>query len=332
MVEAMNRRRAISIMAATAGLPLFARPTQASLQPVIWNGQALGAPATLVLYHPDQASGRSLIQQVMAEVSRLENVFSLYRKDSSLSELNRTGALSAPPKEMVDLLQVCRTFWEMSDGVFDPTVQPLWMLYGRHFSRPGSNPEGPSVRERQQALARVGFDGVHFNRDRVAFGRAGMGLTLNGIAQGYITDRIVDLLRNAGVTSSLVDMGENRAIGGQPDGNPWRIGLAIREDDNEPDTVVNIVDTAVATSSAASFHFDDGQRFGHIIDPRTGMTPQLYARMTVVARSAGEADALSTAFSLMDQAKIRSLVDLQQQITVDLLSNSGEHLRFVSNR
>ena len=331
MVEAMNRRRAICILAA-AGLPLFAGPTQAALRPLTWNGQALGAPTTLILYHRDQAMGGRLIQRVMAEVSRLESIFSLYRRDSSLSELNRTGALSTPPQEMVELLRLCRNYFEMSGGKFDPTVQPLWMLYGRHFSQASSDPQGPSMSELKQTLAQVGFDGVHFNRDRVAFARPGMGLTLNGIAQGYITDKIVELLRNAGVTSSLVDMGENRAIGAQVDGTPWRIGLAIREDDSAPDTVLNVVDRAVATSSAASFHFDEGQRFGHIIDPTTGATPELYARMTVVAPTAGEADALSTAFTLMEEAKIRSVIDLHEEMTVDLITNSGVHSRLVANR
>ena len=97
-----------------------------------------------------------------------------------------------------------------------------------------------------------------------------MALTLNGIAQGYITDRIVELVRNEGITSSLVNMGEDRVIGAKLDGSGWRIGLASSGMATSLDGVVTIIDRAVATSSAAGFHFDAGGRFGHILDPRPG--------------------------------------------------------------
>jgi thiamine biosynthesis lipoprotein len=155
-----------------------------------------------------------------------------------------------------------------------------------------------------------------------------MALTLNGIAQGYITDRIVDLLRNAGVTSSLVDMGEDRAIGSKPDGTPWRIGLADSQFDDRPDRILDIVDKAVATSSAAGFHFDAGGRFGHILDPRDGTAPAIYRRVSVVADDATTADALSTAFSLMEEASIRSVARTRKDLLVDLVGLDGSHARF----
>jgi thiamine biosynthesis lipoprotein len=178
-----------------------------------------------------------------------------------------------------------------------------------------------------RTLADVGFQAVRSDRDRIALG-SNMALTLNGIAQGYITDRIVDMLRDAGVTSSLVDMGEDRAIGAKPDGSPWRIGLAAREDSDSPDEVLSIVDKAVATSSAAGFHFDAAGRFGHIIDPRTGSAPTLYRRVTVVADEAATADALATAFTLMDESAIASVLAARPDIAVDLMRIDGARRRF----
>ncbi|RYC15315.1 FAD:protein FMN transferase [Ciceribacter ferrooxidans] len=330
MADAFNRRRALTIMAAVAGLPLipFAGRAHAAIAPVTWQGQALGAPATLVLNHHDQAEAEALVARVVAEVRRLEDIFSLYRADSVLSELNRTGALAAPPADLVDLLGHCRTAWETTGGAFDPTVQPLWMLYARHFQALGADPSGPEGRTLTQALSMVAFDSVRFNGDRIAFAKAGMALTLNGIAQGYITDKVVALLRDAGVTSSLVEMGESRAIGAKADGSPWRIGLAETETGERVDTILPVIDKAVATSSASGFHFDPSGRFGHILDPRQGAVPPLYRRMSVVAPSATAADAFSTAFSLMKEEDIRAVAAATPGMTVDLSTADGQHVRF----
>lgn len=302
-----GRRRFITLMAAFAGLPLLPGKGVAGASTVIWRGQALGAPATLVLNHENRAEAERLLRRVMAEVSRLEDIFSPFREGSALAELNRTGVLAAPPSEMVELLDLCRRFHGLAEGAFDPTIQPLWLLHARHFSRDGADPAGPSARDMRKALALVGFDRVHFDRNRISLPQRGMALTLNGVAQGYVTDRIVALLRDAGVTSSLVDMGENRAIGANAQGAPWRIGLAQSEDATRPDMVLDIIDRAVATSAGAGFHFDSAGRFGHILDPRTGLTASRYARISVVADDAATADALSTAFSLMDERRIETL-------------------------
>lgn len=326
MAKGYTRRRAIAIFAAAAGLPLLSAAKAAS-SVVTWKGQALGAPATLILNHDDRTRAERLIEAVVAEVRRLERLFSLYIDDSALSELNRVRALVAPPQDLVALLGTCQEFWKMSGSAFDPTVQPLWSLYRDHFALPEADPSGPSTQAISETLDAVGFGGITFDRDRIVLVHPKMALTLNGIAQGYITDRIVDLLRDAGVISSLVDMGENRAIGSRADGTPWRIGLAERQDDLFPNVVLDVIDKAVATSSGMGFHFDEAQRFSHILDPRTGEAAASYRRVTVIADDATTADALSTAFSLMDETSIRSTLDRRSGVLVDLVRADGGHRR-----
>lgn len=329
MASIVTRRRAIAIFAAAAGLPLI-RPARAATHAVTWKGQALGAPATLILHHENRDKAQRLINRVVTEVSRLEEVFSLYRSTSAISELNRVGGLVAPPAELVVLLEACRHHWHESGGAFDPTIQPLWALYRDHFSAPDANPDGPPADAIARAVGQVGFDAVRFNRDRIVFARPDMALTLNGIAQGYVTDRVVSILRDAGITSSMVDMGEGRAIGGQADGTPWRVGLADLQDAERPDSVLDLIDRAVATSSPAGFHFDTARRFGHILDPRNGGASAAYRRLTVVAPDATTADALSTVFSLTDPESIRSSLAGKPDIMVDLVLASGEHRRYGS--
>ena len=302
----VTRRRLIGITAAAGGLALLPVGTLAAAEGhlVSWRGQCMGAVASLQIHHPDQAEAERLIAAALAEVARLERIFSLHRDDSALVRLNRDGMMVAPPPELVALLSDCRRYWTLSGGAFDPTVQPLWTLYRRHFTRPDADPSGPSAEAFREALEAVGFEHVMASPDRILLRRRGMALTLNGIAQGYITDQIVALLRAGGLDRSLVDMGEPRALGRRPDGRPWQIGIADATEPSRTTRVLDVVDGAVATSSAHGFRFDRDGRFHHLLDPRSGASPDRYRSVTVAMPTATAADALSTAFSLMPEQDV----------------------------
>jgi thiamine biosynthesis lipoprotein len=324
----LSRRRFIGITAAAAGLDLlpFGGKAEAQARFVTWQGRVMGAAATLQIHHHDEAAARRLIERSLAEVRRLEQVFSLYRDDSALSVLNRQGMLVAPPAELVALLADCRRYFELTGGGFDPTVQALWTLFRDHFSRPGADPQGPPAPALRAALARVGFDRVGFNEDRILLHRSGMALTLNGIAQGFATDRVVTLLRREGIESSLVDMGESRALGARPDGTPWRIGVADPDQPDRLGTTLDVVDQAVATSGAYGFRFDPAGRFNHLFDPRTGACAHLHRSVTVTTPTATTADALSTAFSLMAPERIEQALRRLGEGRAVIVSASGERL------
>jgi thiamine biosynthesis lipoprotein len=306
MFPSITRRRAIGITAAAAGLGLCraAGPAVASGQFVEWRGHAMGAVATLRIHHHDRAAADRLIRRAISEMQRLERIFSLYRDDSALVTLNRKGALVAPPPELVTLLSECRTYRGATHGAFDPTVQPLWTLYREHFSNANADPSGPSDKALAETLDRVGFEHVAFNADRIVFSRRGMALTLNGIAQGFITDRVVEMLRLDGIEHSIVDMGEPRAMGSRPDGSPWRVAVANPDDPQSVGQAFDVIDKAVATSGAYGFRFDREGRFHHLIDPRTGRPGNRYRSLTVILPTATAADALSTAFSFMSRGEI----------------------------
>lgn len=328
MFHRPTRRRFIGITAAAAGLSLLppGRAARAEASLVTWQGQAMGAAATMQIHHHDRAAAERLVERALAEVRRLEEVFSLYREDSALSVLNRQGILVAPPAELVRVLTECRRHADLTDGAFDPTVQALWTLYWNHFSQADADPQGPPEAEVRAALAKVGFAQVVFDADRIALPRRGMGLTLNGIVQGYATDRVVNLLRAAGIEHTLVDMGEPRAVGSRPSGDPWRVGVA---DPDQPATLLetlDAVDQAVATSGGYGFRFDPTGHFNHLFDPRTGGSGHLYRSVTVMMPTATAADALSTAFSLMPPDDIAHVLDRLGTGKARLLTASGERV------
>ncbi len=297
-MPAMNRRRFLTISgAALASLP--AARGQAALF-TQWQGIAMGASASINLRHPE---ADRLIADALAEIDRLEMIFSLYRAESALSRLNATGHLENPPFEMLELFGHCGAIHRASDGLFDPTVQSLWSSYAKAYSEG----RAPSEGEIADALARTGWSGVEIASDRISFARPGMALTLNGIAQGYVADRVAALLRSEGVEEVLVDTGEIAAVGDHPDGGGWPVrldsGSGVLE---EP---VLLRDKALASSAPLGTVFDAEGAVGHILDPRNGSPARTnWKLVSVTSRSATLADGLSTAMSLMTRLEIDLLL------------------------
>lgn len=326
----MTRRRMIGISAAAAGMALLPLRGHASPEAVTWRGEAMGAQASLVIHHPDREKARRLAQIVVAEVRRLERIFSLYRDDSDLTQLNRQRFLISPSSEMVEILQLSRKVWALTAGAFDPTVQPLWEVYQHHFTASGASEAGSSASIVRECLARVGLDRLACTPNRIELPVAGSALTLNGIAQGYITDKVVDLLKAGGVERSMVDMGESRAIGLAPGDRPWRIGVSDPRDGANIVNVLEVENRAVATSSPFGFRFDAEGNFSHIIDPRSGATPQLHASVSVVAGQAALADALATAFNLMDTKEIAAVLEGMTGVEAHILSHDRNWTRILA--
>lgn len=297
----VSRRRFISIAAAAGGtVALTAVAGARAPRSFTWKGVALGAEASLTLEHSDEAVAKTAIEACLAEVSRLEAIFSLHRADSALARLNRDGALEAAPADLRVLLAEALDLAAASDGAFDPTVQPLWELYARHFADQDADASGPRPDAVSQTLALIGWRNVAIDGGRISLRKRGMALTLNGIAQGYITDKVGDLLRALGFAHVLVNMGEHLALGPKWDGADWTVGIA---DPASPHTVfetVRLERGAVATSGSYRCSFDGAGRLGHILDPRTGVPARAASSVTVVANRATLADGLSTALSVVD--------------------------------
>src|SRR5262249_50088533 len=244
MQDMLSRRRVITILGAVAGLPLLPsgdQPTNAA-RLHRWQGTALGSPSCILLHHPDRGAAERAVAQCVAEIERLEKAFSLCRDDSEIARLNSEGRLEAPSHDLLVLLAQSQRFSELSDGAFDITVQPLWNVYAAHFFGSSSpSPQGPEPSAIEEALALVAWQGIDVTSRRIVLARPGMALTLNGVAQGYLTDRIADILRGNGCDRVLADMGRSEIalIGHRPDGREWRVGLA---DPLAPDRVAVTLD------------------------------------------------------------------------------------------
>jgi len=306
---ALSRRR-LMIMAAVVPLAAWRIQQPAEAAPLRWQGLAMGAPASLVLHHGGDVDGaQTALRATLSELSRLEGMFSLFRADSVLSQLNRAGHIENAPPEFVALMRTALDMAALSNGVFDPSIQPLWTLYFDHFVLAGHS-QLPAADKVALARSLVDWRAVGLADATVTLTRPGMGLSLNGVAQGYITDRCSEVLRSHGFSHMLVDMGEPRAVAAKPDGSAWQIGLADPHDPNRAVHTLSVLDQAVATSGGYGTRLDASGLYTHLINPHTGRTAPAFESVTVVAPSATQADALSTALALIPRSDIATRLAL----------------------
>lgn len=286
----VTRRRALGIFAVAASLPVGTGfgwlASEPGVQIYQWRGRALGVEAGMQFLHYSRAAVAKAVAASVAEIYRLEAIFSLYRDESELVRLNRDGRLDRASPELIAVLAEARRISEISNGAFDITVQPLWALHRRHYA----NGTTPKEREVRAILELVDYRGVEVSGQKVYLARPGMRLTLNGIAQGYITDRVAELVRAEGFDRVLLQLGETFGIA--PADAPWRIGIEGWSDDTGVPTIP-LASAAIATSAGASTPL--GAYKHHIFDPVEGGSPHQYSSVAVIADRALGADALSTA-------------------------------------
>ncbi len=318
----VSRRGALTIIAGAAAMSVPGSGHARDVRLFEWRGTALGSDARIALYHSDRDRADAAIAASLAEIERLENQFSLYRPNSALGQLNRFGVLERPSLDMVWLLAESRRFSILSGGAFDVTVQPLWQLYAEHFAAHPGDTDGPAEARIAQARALVNQRNILISPERIVL-KPGMAATLNGIAQGYITDRIADLLRARGWSNILIDLGETRALDDHPDGRPWSIAIRDPKRPGQFLTRLSLHDKAVATSAGAATAFDGSGRYHHLFAPKTGRSACAYKAVTVVADRAVTADALSTAVFTIPQPELAAGLVRRSRAKAWLFRNDG---------
>jgi thiamine biosynthesis lipoprotein len=306
-----TRRRALRIFAGVAGLPLMiaaVRATAPKARAHTWQGDVLGAASELSLWHTDAAFAHATIAKARTEIERLERSFSLYHPDSEISRLNASGKLHNPSHDLLTLIDQGQRFSQLSNGAFDISVQPLWKLYEAHFwSRTDTAPDF-IARAHDTAHALVDYRNIDTGSSAIAFAGPGMAITLNSLAQGYITDTIADLLRNEGFENAIVDLGEIRTLGRHPDGRPWRLGILDAKSAASLERTVDLDNTALAVSGGYGTTFDDSGRIHHIFDPHTGMSANTITDAAVIGPSATIANGLATALCVTGESLAPTLL------------------------
>lgn len=263
----LTRRRFVM---AAASLAATVAPRRA--QVLEWRGAALGGEA-LIRVVGDRDAGAAALAEAAAEIARLERLFSLADPGAQLARLNAAGRIAAPALDLVAALRAAERWRAATAGAFDMRIQPIWRARAE-----GCDPE--AARAAAQAPVRIAAAAVSL--------APGAGLTLNGLAQGTIADRVSALLIRRGFTQVIADAGELRLSGPAARVTAPQVGATVR-----------LAEAALAVSAPGALRFADGG--GHILDPR-GAATERWRAVAVAARAAPDAaetaDALSTAFAV----------------------------------
>ncbi len=251
---------------------------------------AMGTRFELVLIGADEVHLRSAGEEAVFEIEECDRRLSLFRRDSLLGHLNRVGAAAwvRVDTDTFALFRVCAEVHRRSRGAFDPTVAPLMEALGFRDAAPG---DVAAARER------VAWDAVELDPERhaVRFARPGIALDLGAIGKGHALDLAARALADAGVERALLHGGSSAAValGPPPGAKGWRI--AVAEGPRAPVATLAHAAFAVSAPEGRTALVDDGERIGHVLDPRTGRSARGVARAAVIAPDATSADAWSTA-------------------------------------
>jgi len=295
----MDRRKAlkiagISTLATIGSFRLFRSILlEVGLDLVKETRTKMGTLVTVSVIHKDTDVAKSVIEDVFLEIDRLEDLFSRYREGTPVHLLNSEGVLVGPPQEFLELLEHALGIETLTGGAFDVTVAPLLDLYSKSFAEKG---ESPSEVEIESALRLVGSRSIYFEQKQIAFRREGMSISFDGIAKGYIVDQAAKIIRGAGVKRGLIDAGGDMvALGEDLLGKDWRVAIQHPRNPGDYLSVINLRNVAVATSGDYVQYLTEDLVLHHIIDPRLGTSPGHTSSVSVIAPSATDADALSTA-------------------------------------
>jgi len=310
-------RRAFLRLSGVFGLGLAACPVKASLAEaskfdrhlykVSKSRPEMGTLTTITVFNDSKDQAYEAIELAFEEIVRLSKLMSRYDEDTPLSQLNRDGFLNAVPRELFFVVRKSMDYHEVSNGLFDITVKPLVDMYDQ-LSR---NAEGFSAHEEtiRRLLALVDAKGIIMHEGSLSLRKHGMGITLDGIAKGYIVDKAIGVMRGKGIQHALINAGGDiRTIGNKGNNRPWRIAIEDPlKKQNYPD-IIAITNSSVATSGNYEVFFDEEKVFHHILNPKTGLSPMVNASVSIQASTAMEADALSTTLFTLDPIKGMRLI------------------------
>ncbi len=267
----------------------------------------MGTFAAVTLIHPSREKADEAIGMAFEEMDRVGRLLDRYHTDSAVGTLNRDGFSSELPPEVLTVLSRSTHFHRISRGAFDVTVKPLVDLYKDHFETYHTPPGSQKI---NAALDLVDSRAICFRNNSVRFEKEGMGITLDGIAKGYVIDCGMQVLIKNKIQHGLINAGGDiRVIGGRAEKKPWTVAVQDPKKNGENVNKVRMINGAIATSGNYEVYFDREKLYHHIMNPYNGSPAPEFRSVTVLAGNAMDADALSTAVFVAGGKAGKALVE-----------------------
>lgn len=259
---------------------------------------AMGVPCEIQVYDESRVNAREIIRKLAGEVVRLDKKYSRYRRDSFITEINRFAGSKLGVKidqETRALLRHALTCFEESEGLFDITGGALSRIWDFRVARI------PDQKQIDAALERTGFHKISVRGLRMRM-PPGMEIDFGGIVKEYAADAAAQMARRLGVTHGLVNLGGDfTVIGPQPDNKPWTVGIANPDERNSMMAKIDLLDGGLASSGDYERYFEvDGQRYSHILNPKTGYPSQGLRAVSVAGNLCTVAGSVATVAMLKE--------------------------------
>ena len=243
------------------------------------------------------------VDKASQEIERLDALLSTGNKDSEIYAVNHNGG-GKLSKDSAGLVERSMELYQKTDGAFDIAIYPVMCEWG--FA--DDDYKVPDQAALTELLKLTDASQISYDKEKseIIFNIEGMQIDLGGIAKGYTSNRIMDIYRECGLKSGLVNLGGNvQAYGYKPDGSKWRVAIEDPDDTSDYFGVLSIADKAVITSGGYERFFEeDGKTYHHIIDPKTGYPAESgLLSVTIVSADGTLADGLSTSFFIMGKEK-----------------------------
>jgi len=328
--ENLSRRGFIKIigvsgLAAGLGLAVGKQRLKAlGLPRTVETWPLMGTYVQLVLYAEDQTVAHDVAVKALKRMQDLEALLSRHRSDSALSILNEHGSLDRPPVPLLELLRLSHRVSVLTSGGFDLTIEPLARLI-----RQAATAEFPPTPVRvSQAMRLVDYTAIEVTDACVRFTRDAMAITPDGIGKGFILDQGMDALSRMGFSRVMIDAGGDIAVSRGLDDPMWRIGIQDpRRPGGELIARVPLSGGAIATSGDYLNAYSSDFTSNHILDPRTGVSPEALASVTVLAPTAALSDGLSTGIMVLGPNRGLELVRSLPGVECLLVTKDGRPLK-----
>jgi FAD:protein FMN transferase len=287
---------------------------------------AIGTIVSMTVIHPSRDQAEEAMGLAFEEIERLSGLMNRFLGSTAVSHLNQEGRIKDTPPEMQLVLEKCIYYHGITGGAFDITVKPVIDLFQEKYVK--GKPIEPTEAELKKLLGLVDAGKIELTGRSVSFGMHGMGITLDGIAKGYIVDKASGVLLKHGISNHLVNAGGDiRTSGSAEEGKPWTIAVQDPFQKKEFPEIIRMRDGAVATSGNYEVYYDREKVFHHIVNPRTGHSPALCASVSIQAKTAMEADALSTSAFVMDPIPGTRLIDSLPDCHSFIIEKTGKVTR-----
>lgn len=242
------------------------------------------------------SNSEEAVSKAVQEINRLDAMFSVGNTDSDVTKLNENGS-GEVSEETAFIINRAMQVSKETKGAFDITIYPVMELWG--FTT--KNYRVPDSSEISEVLKRVSYTNVAIDGKQMTLS-AGASIDLGGIAKGYTSSRVIQIMKDCGIEHAIVNLGGNvQVLGTKTDGSDWRIAIQNPDSESSYLGVLSTADKAVITSGGYERYFEqDGQVYHHIINPETGYPSDSdLTSVTIVCSDGTTADALSTALFVM---------------------------------